>query len=109
MTVSTRTLHALSARFTTMLIGYVYSVGQARGMGLVGQYVFGLDIIPMIVVMMAITVGYLDLSGMLGATKNMAVQYAILIVAFLAGCVRRRLLAGVLDGAPADRVRRTDR
>jgi cation/acetate symporter len=39
----------------------------------------------MIVVMMTITVGYLALSGMLGATKNMAVQYVILIVAFLAG------------------------
>ncbi|WP_049888377.1 cation acetate symporter [Natrinema sp. J7-2] len=73
------------AAFTTLLIAYVYSVGQARGMGLVGQYVFGLDIIPMIIVMMAITVGYLALSGMLGATKNMAVQYVILIVAFLAG------------------------
>ncbi|MFT4883945.1 MAG: cation/acetate symporter [Natronomonas sp.] len=78
------TARALAA-FTTLLIAYVYSVGQARGMGLVGQYVFGLDIIPMIIVMMAITVGYLALSGMLGATKNMAVQYVILIVAFLAG------------------------
>ncbi|MFC7248487.1 cation acetate symporter [Halomicroarcula sp. GCM10025324] len=78
------TARALAA-FTTLLIAYVYSVGQARGMGLVGQYVFGLDIIPMIVVMMTITVGYLALSGMLGATKNMAVQYVILIIAFLAG------------------------
>ena len=78
------TARALGA-FTTLLIAYVYSVGQARGMGLVGQYVFGLDIVPMIVVMMTITVGYLVLSGMLGATKNMAVQYVILIVAFLAG------------------------
>ncbi|SEP05867.1 cation/acetate symporter [Halogranum amylolyticum] len=78
------TARALAA-FTTLLIAYVYSVGQARGMGLVGQYVFGLDIIPMIVVMMTLTVGYLTLSGMLGATKNMAVQYVILIVAFLAG------------------------
>jgi cation/acetate symporter len=39
----------------------------------------------MIIVMMTITVGYLALSGMLGATKNMAVQYVILIIAFLAG------------------------
>jgi cation/acetate symporter len=78
------TARALAA-FTTLLIAYVYSVGQARGMGLVGQYVFGLDIVPMIIVMMSITVGYLALSGMLGATKNMAVQYVILIIAFLAG------------------------
>ncbi|WP_302082757.1 sodium:solute symporter family transporter [Salinibaculum rarum] len=73
------------AAFTTLLIAYVYSVGQASGMGLVGQYVFGLDFVPMVIVMMTITVGYLAISGMLGATKGMAVQYVILIVAFLAG------------------------
>jgi cation/acetate symporter len=73
------------AALTTILIGFVYSVGQARGMGLVGIYVFGGDYTTMVILMMAITVGYLALSGMLGATKNMAVQYVILIVAFLAG------------------------
>jgi cation/acetate symporter len=78
------TARALAA-FTTLLIAYVYSVGQASGMGLVGQYVFGLEFVPMVIVMMAITIGYLALSGMLGATKGMAVQYVILIVAFLAG------------------------
>ncbi|WP_440990799.1 VC_2705 family sodium/solute symporter [Haloarchaeobius baliensis] len=73
------------AALTTILIGFVYSVGQARGMGLVGIYVFGGDYVTMVVLLMGITVGYLALSGMLGATKNMAVQYVILIVAFLAG------------------------
>ncbi len=73
------------AAVTTILIGFVYSVGQARGMGLVGMYVFGGDYVTMVVLLMAITVGYLTLSGMLGATKNMAIQYVILIVAFLAG------------------------
>ncbi len=81
---NSQTARALAA-FTTLLIAYVYSVGQASGMGLVGQYVFGLDFVPMVIVMMTITVGYLALSGMLGATKGMAVQYVILIVAFLAG------------------------
>jgi cation/acetate symporter len=82
------------AAVTTFLIGFVYAIGQARGMALVGLYVFGDfgGLIPgfsgyqvMVVFMMAITVGYLSLSGMLGATKNQAVQYVILIVAFLAG------------------------
>jgi cation/acetate symporter len=82
------------AAVTTFLIGFVYAIGQARGMALVGLYVFGDfgGVIPgldgyqvMVVAMMAITVGYLSLSGMLGATKNQAVQYVILIVAFLAG------------------------
>jgi cation/acetate symporter len=80
------------AAVTTFLIGFVYAIGQARGMGLVGLYIFGDIGLPglsgyqsMVVFMMAITVGYLTLSGMLGATKNMAVQYVILIVAFLGG------------------------
>ncbi|AFK20967.1 cation acetate symporter (plasmid) [Haloferax mediterranei ATCC 33500] len=76
------TARAIGA-LTTILIGFVYSVGQARGMGLVGLYVFGTDYVTMVIVMMAITVGYLTISGMMGATKNMAVQYVILIVAFL--------------------------
>jgi cation/acetate symporter len=85
------TARALAA-VTTFLIGFVYAIGQARGMGLVGLYIFGDLGIPgltgyqsMVVLMMTITVAYLALSGMLGATKNMAVQYTILIVAFLAG------------------------
>ncbi|WP_353633896.1 cation acetate symporter [Halobacterium sp. NMX12-1] len=80
------------AALTTFLIAFVYAIGQARGMGLVGLYIFGdIGILgltgyqSMVVLMMTITVGYLTLSGMLGATKNMAVQYVILIVAFLAG------------------------
>ncbi|QOS13839.1 SSSF family transport protein (plasmid) [Haloferax gibbonsii] len=76
------TARAIGA-LTTILIGFVYSVGQARGMGLVGLYVFGTDYVTMVIIMMAITVGYLTISGMMGATKNMAVQYVILIVAFL--------------------------
>ncbi|MDS0474112.1 VC_2705 family sodium/solute symporter [Natrinema sp. 1APR25-10V2] len=80
------------AAVTTFLIGFVYAIGQARGMGLVGLYIFGDIGLPglsgyqsMVVFMMAITVGYLTLSGMLGATKNMAVQYVILISAFILG------------------------
>jgi len=80
------------AAITTFLIGFVYAIGQARGMGLVGLYIFGDIAIPglsgyqsMVVLMMTITVGYLTLSGMLGATKNMAVQYVIIIIAFLVG------------------------
>ncbi|WP_101294057.1 sodium:solute symporter family transporter [Halegenticoccus soli] len=80
------------AAITTFLIGYVYSIGQARGMGLVGLYILGDPNIPgltgyqgMMIIFMVITIGYLALSGMLGATKNMALQYAILITAFLSG------------------------
>ncbi|MFC6767875.1 sodium:solute symporter family transporter, partial [Natrinema soli] len=85
------------AALTTFLIGFVYALGQARGMGLVGLYILGdWSVITggalsayqtMMVIFMVITVGYLSLSGMLGATKNMVLQYVILIVAFLLGLV----------------------
>ncbi len=98
------TARALAA-ITTFLIGFVYALGQARGMGLVGMYVLG-DInnviqIPglgayqaMMVLFMLVTIGYLTLSGMLGATKNMALQYVILIAAFLIGLLVTGWTAG---------------
>ncbi|ELY70002.1 VC_2705 family sodium/solute symporter [Natrinema versiforme] len=82
------------AAITTFLIGFVYAIGQAKGMALVGLYIFGDygGLIPgldgyqvMVVAMMIITVAYLTLSGMMGATKGQAVQYVILILAFVVG------------------------
>ncbi|XVH30799.1 VC_2705 family sodium/solute symporter [Haloferacaceae archaeon DSL9] len=93
------------AAVTTFLIGFVYAIGQARGMGLVGMYVLG-DInnviaLPglgayqaMMILFMIITIGYLALSGMLGATKNMVLQYVILIGAFLLGLLATGWSAG---------------
>jgi cation/acetate symporter len=89
------TARALAA-VTTFLIGFVYALGQARGMGLVGMYIFGdiTTLLPvaglsayqaMMILFMVVTIGYLALSGMLGATKNMVLQYTILIAAFLIG------------------------
>ena len=89
------TARALAA-VTTFLIGFVYALGQARGMGLVGMYILGdiTTILPipgvsayqaMMILFMVVTVGYLALSGMLGATKNMVLQFVILIGAFLIG------------------------
>ena len=89
------------AAVTTFLIGFVYAIGQARGMGLVGMYMLGDLGVPglsayqaMMVLFMVVTVGYLALSGMLGATKNMALQYTILIVAFLVGLLATGWTAG---------------
>ena len=92
------------AAVTTFLIGFVYAIGQARGMGLVGMYMLG-DLSgltggtlsayqTMMVLFMVVTVGYLALSGMLGATKNMALQYIILISAFLIGLLATGWAAG---------------
>lgn len=73
------------AAVTTLFIGFVYAVGQGRGMGLMSMYIFGTDYVTGVVLLMGITIAYVALSGMLGTTKNMALQYVILIGAFLIG------------------------
>jgi cation/acetate symporter len=73
------------AAFTTLIIAFVYAIAQGSGMGLMAQYILGLSYEAGVILFMGVTVGYVALSGMLGATKNMAVQYVILIFAFLLG------------------------
>ena len=73
------------AAVTTLFIAYVYAVSQGRGMGLMSMYLFGTSYTQGVILLMGVTIGYVALSGMLGTTKNMALQYVILIVAFLAG------------------------
>ncbi|WP_306057573.1 VC_2705 family sodium/solute symporter [Natronococcus wangiae] len=89
------------AAITTFLIGFVYALGQARGMGLVGLYILGNPGIPglsgyqsMMIIFMVITIAYLSLSGMLGATKTMVLQYVILISAFLIGLLATGYVTG---------------
>ena len=73
------------AATTTLLIAFVYVTAQGNGLGLMAQYIFGVEYEVGVILLMTITVGYVALSGMLGATKNMALQYVILISAFLLG------------------------
>ncbi|TYL37717.1 cation acetate symporter [Natronococcus pandeyae] len=73
------------AAFTTLAIAFTYAIGQASGMGLMAQYIFGISYELGVILLMAVTIGYVALSGMLGTTKNMAIQYVILIIAFTLG------------------------
>ena len=73
------------AAVTTLFIAYVYAVSQGRGMGLMSMYLFGTSYTQGVILLMGVTIGYVALSGMLGTTKNMALQYVILIIAFLCG------------------------
>ncbi|ELY87628.1 sodium symporter protein [Natrialba hulunbeirensis JCM 10989] len=73
------------AAFTTLAIAFTYAIGQASGMGLMAQYIFGISYEMGVILLMGVTIGYVALSGMLGTTKNMAIQYVILIIAFTVG------------------------
>lgn len=75
-------LRATSAVFT-FLISFAYCVGQFGGVGLMFKWILGIDYFWSVIIGASVVLGYTMLSGMIGATKNMVVQYIILIIAFL--------------------------
>lgn len=75
-------LRATSAIFT-ILISFAYCVGQFGGVGLMFKWILGINYTWSVILGGSVVVGYTMLSGMIGATKNMVIQYVILIIAFL--------------------------
>lgn len=77
-----QTLRAMGA-VITILISIAYCVGQFGGIGLMFKWVIGIDYIWAVVIGGAVVLAYTLISGMLGVTKNMQIQYVIIIVSFL--------------------------
>lgn len=75
-------LRATSAVFT-ILISFAYCVGQFGGVGLMFKWILGIDYFWAVIIGASVVILYTLISGMLGVTKNMVVQYVILIIAFL--------------------------
>jgi len=75
-------LRATSAVFT-ILISFAYCVGQFGGVGLMFKWILGINYTWSVILGGSVVVLYTMLSGMIGATKNMVIQYIILIIAFL--------------------------
>lgn len=75
-------LRASSAVFT-ILISFAYCVGQFGGVGLMFKWILGINYFWSVIIGGSVVVLYTMLSGMIGATKNMVIQYIILIIAFL--------------------------
>jgi cation/acetate symporter len=75
-------LRGASAVFT-ILISFAYCVGQFGGVGLMFKWILGINYFWSVIIGGSVVVGYTMLSGMIGATKNMVIQYIILIIAFL--------------------------
>jgi cation/acetate symporter len=75
-------LRATSAVFT-ILISFAYCVGQFGGVGLMFKWILGINYTWSVIIGGSVVIGYTMLSGMIGATKNMVIQYTILIIAFL--------------------------
>jgi cation/acetate symporter len=71
------------AALMTLGISICYCVGQFAGIGLMFKWVFGMSYIWSIIVGSSVVLFYTLISGMLGATKNMQIQYVVIILSFM--------------------------
>jgi cation/acetate symporter len=77
-----KTLRAVGA-IIAILISIAYAVGQFGGIGLMFKWVMGIEYTLAVIIGGAVVLTYTMISGMLGVTKNMQIQYVIIIISFL--------------------------
>ncbi|MBE0654196.1 MAG: VC_2705 family sodium/solute symporter, partial [Bacteroidales bacterium] len=77
-----QSLRAVGA-IIAILISIAYCVGQFGGIGLMFKWILGLNYTLSVIIGGAVVLTYTLISGMLGVTKNMQIQYVIIIVSFL--------------------------
>jgi len=67
----------------TIFISITYCVGQFAGIGLMFKWILGINYNLAVLIGGAVVLTYTLISGMLGVTKNMQIQYIIIIVSFI--------------------------
>jgi len=77
-----QTLRAVGA-IIAILISISYCVGQFGGIGLMFKWVMGIDYAWAVIIGGTVVLAYTLISGMLGVTKNMQIQYIIIIISFI--------------------------
>src|SRR6056297_4035346 len=77
-----RTLRAVGA-IIAILISIAYCVGQFGGIGLMFKWILGIQYAWAVIIGGAVVLAYTLISGMLGVTKNMQIQYVIIIISFI--------------------------
>jgi len=77
-----QSLRAIGA-IIAILISIAYCVGQFGGIGLMFKWILGLNYGLSVMIGGAVVLTYTLISGMLGVTKNMQIQYVIIIISFL--------------------------
>ncbi|MCG8697963.1 MAG: VC_2705 family sodium/solute symporter [Bacteroidales bacterium] len=66
-----------------ILISIAYCVGQFKGIGDMFKWILGLDFKYAVMLGGGVVLLYTLISGMLGVTKNMQIQYVIIIISFM--------------------------
>jgi cation/acetate symporter len=77
-----KTLRTIGA-VIAIIISIAYAVGQFGGIGLMFKWVMGIDYPLAVVIGGSVVLAYTLISGMLGVTKNMQIQYVIIITSFM--------------------------
>lgn len=77
-----RNLRAVGA-IIAILISIAYCVGQFGGIGLMFKWILGMPYWMSVIIGGAVVLSYTLISGMLGVTKNMQIQYVVIIISFL--------------------------
>ncbi len=66
-----------------IFVSFSYCVGQFAGIGLMFKWILGIDYTWAVLIGASVVLAYTLISGMLGVTKNMQIQYVIIIISFL--------------------------
>lgn len=66
-----------------IFISFSYCVGQFAGIGLMFKWILGIDYTWAVLIGASVVLTYTLISGMLGVTKNMQIQYVIIIISFV--------------------------
>ena len=77
-----KTLRAIGA-IIAIVISIAYAVGQFGGIGLMFKWVMGINYPLAVIIGGSVVLAYTLISGMLGVTKNMQIQYVIIITSFI--------------------------
>lgn len=77
-----QSLRAVGA-IIAILISISYCVGQFAGIGLMFKWILGLNFVWSVIIGGSVVLAYTLISGMLGVTKNMQIQYVIIIISFM--------------------------
>jgi cation/acetate symporter len=75
-------LRIITAIFT-ILISFAYCVGQFGGIGLMFKWILGMNYSLAVIIGSSVVLLYTLISGMIGATKNMQIQYVIIVISFM--------------------------
>jgi cation/acetate symporter len=73
----------IAGAVVAILISIAYCVGQFGGIGLLFKWILGIEYGIAVVIGGSVVLTYTLISGMLGVTKNMQIQYVIIIISFL--------------------------